>query len=239
MTEFVKGDTVLNAWQQGVDLLLQKRGSEVFNLVTTIGQPTILEQSWFNDFNPAALCGKKAASLSGVANTIFPRKYLDCTGSREMLYGRYLAAHQRKSLHKSSASWGTYFERMISFGDNQSNQLESVIEKLNEWKHNHKSALYIHLSAADVDSPQIMGAPCLQYLGVLCPDPRTVSLLAVYRNHDFFSKALGNFIGLGQLLQFIGRETNRKPDWLTCHSAHADFGGARMSDVRKLRDGLK
>jgi hypothetical protein len=48
-----------------------------------------------------------------------------------------------------------------------------------------------------------------------------IDLVAVYRNHDFLKKALGNYIGLGQLLQFIAAESDKKPGRVVCHSVHA------------------
>ena len=47
-----------------------------------------------------------------------------------------------------------------------------------------------------------MGAPCWQY-GQLKEKNGTLDLTAIYRNQDFFQKALGNYIALGQLLQFM------------------------------------
>lgn len=48
-----------------------------------------------------------------------------------------------------------------------------------------------------------------------------LDLVVVYRNHDFFNKALGNFIALGQLLRFIAVESGKTPGNLICHSVHA------------------
>ena len=74
---------------------------------------------------------------------------------------------------------------------------------------------------------------CMQYIELLCPDRETVSLLAVYRNHDYFQKALGNFIGLGQLLKFICDQTGRQAGTLTCHSAHAYYQ-SNKAELRSL-----
>jgi thymidylate synthase len=67
-----------------------------------------------------------------------------------------------------------------------------------------------------------MGAPCLNYVAVqLDADTKTMGLLAVYRNHDFFERAYGNYWGLCNLLRFMAKETNFNPGVLTCVSSHA------------------
>jgi hypothetical protein len=48
-----------------------------------------------------------------------------------------------------------------------------------------------------------------------------LDLVAVYRNHDFLNKALGNFLGLGRLLNFIALEGGKRPGRVICHSVHA------------------
>ena len=142
----------------------------------------------------------------------------------------YLRAHGRKKRWPSSKnSWGTYYERMISFGAQGEregegiNQLGLVIEKVKKWSNKPTSALVMHMSSVELDKPRIMGSPCLQYIELLFKTKDTISLLAVYRNHDFFAKALGNFIGLGQLLKFMCRETGKHPGDLVCHSARAGY----------------
>jgi len=59
----------------------------------------------------------------------------------------------------------------------------------------------------------------------------TVDLTAVYRSHHYAKRALGNLVGLSQLLHFVSKESGYDPGVLTCVStlAHLDvssFGGA-------------
>jgi hypothetical protein len=61
-----------------------------------------------------------------------------------------------------------------------------------------------------------------------------LELVAVYRNHDYFNKALGNFIGLSRLLGFIARETNRRPTRLVCHSVRAYFETSKQDMLALL-----
>jgi thymidylate synthase len=52
------------------------------------------------------------------------------------------------------------------------------------------------------------------------PSQSTINLVAVYRNHDYFNKALGNFVGLARLLDFLCTQAGKKPGQITCHSVH-------------------
>ncbi|MBI3187267.1 MAG: hypothetical protein HYZ31_05250 [Gammaproteobacteria bacterium] len=222
MIDQVEGVNAFEAWQEGAKILIDKH--DVFNLVTTVNDPVYLDPNWFENYNPADFMNG-IPTLSDVASTIFPYKYLTRGYLRNNLYAKYVATHERaKKMHKDRGRrWGTYFDRMIRFGNAPVNQLDRIVDALNNWKNNPRSALVIHTSSADTDRPRPLGGPCLQYIELLCPDKDTISMLAVYRNHDFFSKAFGNFIGLGQLMKFLCEETNRKPGNLVCHSAHADY----------------
>lgn len=231
---FVEGSHVLDAWRKGCLRIIACNDREQFNMITTIKNPTYLTKSWLQKYNPKKICCKKQ-SLSDVVNTIFPGKYLNQNLSASKIYSRYKMAHDRsKMINKKSSHWGTYFLRMIEFGDGKKNQLQKIIDALNSWNKNRKAAIVIHISSPDVDSSaKIMGHPCLQYIQLLCPDPSAISMLAVYRNHDYFGKTLGNFIGLGHLLSFVCRETGRSPAGLICHSAHAYSAGSKKN-LKKL-----
>jgi thymidylate synthase len=58
-----------------------------------------------------------------------------------------------------------------------------------------------------------------------------IDMTAVYRNHDYFNKALPNFVGLGRLLDFICSESGRDVGKLVCHSGHAYFSKSRAAAV--------
>ncbi len=222
----IKNDNMLNAWQCCVRHLCSRPSSEEFNLIVVISNPDDIQKSWLEGYNPS-----KYDRTCNVVNTIFPYKYID--EDEETVYKKYMTIHQEAQKRKPrNKRWGTYFERMISFRPfaqsyGQSiNQLQCIISSIKESKNNHKATYVIHISSPYLDSiNKIMGNPCLQYLEFLCPDKKTISLLAVYRNHDYYKKAIGNFIGLGYLLRFVCKHTNRDPGELICHSAHAYIKG--------------
>ncbi|MGH2637714.1 MAG: hypothetical protein ACRDF4_00240, partial [Rhabdochlamydiaceae bacterium] len=136
---------------------------------------------------------------------------------RDEFYRRYLNIIEHA---KGQIGWGTYFQRLIAFGTSNRNQLEESIIKLSSWQTEQVAAHYFHLSSREIDSPRKMGGPCWQYAQLKVKDGK-ITMTAVYRNHDFFEKAFGNYIALGQLLQFISSEADLEPGLLICHSIHA------------------
>jgi hypothetical protein len=54
-------------------------------------------------------------------------------------------------------------------------------------------------------------------------NPPQVSLAVMYRNHFYIEKALGNLIGLAQLLSFVSAEAGVGVGPLVCHSTLAQL----------------
>jgi thymidylate synthase len=134
-------------------------------------------------------------------------------------------------LPRNRSRWGTYFHRLIAYGGKK-NQLELTIEKLKHWPR-YTTALVFHLSCPLVDQPRTRGGPCWHYGELIWHKGDVLDLVVVYRNHDFFNKALGNFIALGQLLAFIAKESGKTTGRLVCHSVHA-YSANPMSKLTAL-----
>ncbi|WP_346291520.1 hypothetical protein [Sphaerothrix gracilis] len=216
----VHGSNCLEAWKEGCKLVVK---SDVFNLVTTVKDPNLFNKAWLDKYNARVIAPSNDASLSDVINTIFPCKISDIK-DRQNFYKYYLKLHERKSRFgsKKKSHWGTYFQRLISFGDKNINQLELVISLLNQESRWLRVTNPIHISSAEYDSlSKRLGNPCLQYIQFIQPCKQQISLVALYRNHDFFNKALGNLIGLGQLLNFVALSTGKDCGEVICHSVHA------------------
>ncbi len=236
MVQFISEKNCLEAWERGCDLLL-KDNVEKYNLITTIRNPAYFSDEWLKTHDPNPTGDNP--SLSDVINTIFPYKLSKrlSSGDRRKLYEHYLTLHHRKTRlgGKKRTRWGTYFERIICFGGKKTNQLEDVIEVLlrtNDWL---KATNPIHISSSDYDSiKKKMGNPCLQYIQFIQPQQGKLSLTAVYRNHDYLNKALGNFIGLGQLLKFVAKHTNKDIGEVHCHSVHLYYPSGKKNVLRSL-----
>lgn len=218
----VQGATALEAWLAGCALLLQTRNG-VSNLITTIAEPCETRDEWL-ERHSAARVKAGADDSRDVANTLFPQRTYERSTARPDFYSRYLRAHDRAhGWQRGRHAWGTYFERLVRFPPNDVNQLERAIEKLNTWPQRNTTGLVFHLSSPAVDAPRTRGGPCWQFAEILWNADDSLDLVVVYRNHDFFSKVLGNFVGLGRLLHFICAASNKRPGRLVCHSVHAYF----------------
>lgn len=229
----VGGVTPLDAWREGVAAVL--RQGEVFNLFTTIEQPAVFDAGWLTPFSPRRR-GFAGDDLREVVKTIFPYELAQRLPLRPALYQEYLRRHDRAmGFARNRSTWGTYFERLVRFPDHpDTNQLETVIQKLITWQQRSGTSLVFHLSTPARDAPRKRGGPCWQFGEIVWRPGGQLDLVVVYRNHDFFNKALGNFIGLGQLLQFICAASGKTVGRLSCHSVHAYNGSGSAERLRTL-----
>lgn len=229
MALVVRGDTAVDAWLQGCGHLSAEPSHFLRNVITEIEDPTALDKQWYSRFDPKAV--DAADRLSVVAKVLFPDLTRKVNETREQFYGRcdrlLSRALRSKRLH---SSWGgTYFQRLRSL-DGSEDQIERAIRVLTEWDVRAETAIVAHTSSPKIDGLRKRGSPCLQYVEVLWKNGGLLDLVAVYRNHDFLNKALGNFIGLGRLLNFIATESEKTPGRVICHSVRA-----YTTEIGKLR----
>jgi thymidylate synthase len=219
MSTVVVGNDVVTAWKAGCHAILAAQDCKIRNLITEIEKPTFTEPEWLRIYDPMSVGADDR--LSVVAKVLFPEAPRQSGETREQYYSRWAAilrrGRKRRTLH---SSWGsTYFERLLSLGGSD-NQIERAIRALTTWQRK-ETAIVMHLSAPHLDKLKPIGSPCLQFAEILWSADDTIDLVALYRNHDFLKKALGNFIGLGRLLAFIARESNKKSGKVICHSVRA------------------
>jgi thymidylate synthase len=215
----VFGENVVTAWKAGCNAILASQDARLRNLITEIEKPTFTNPDWFRSYDPKSVGVDDR--LSVVAKVLFPDIPRVVGETREQYYSRWAAVLRRgRRTRRLHSSWGsTYFERLLSL-DGSDNQIERAIHALTTWQRK-ETAIVMHLSAPHVDRLKPIGSPCLQFLEILWSPDHTIDLIAVYRNHDFLKKALGNFIGLGRLLAFIASESNKTPGKVICHSVRA------------------
>jgi len=228
----VRGTTVVDAWRLGVAEILSQ--GEVFNLFTSIDEPAVFDEDWLGRHAPRR-SGLRGDDPRDVAKTIFPYDLAARFPVRNALYSEYLQRHDRAMrFPRNRSTWGTYFERLVRFPDSENtNQLETAIEKLQNWQKRSSTGLVFHLSTPARDSPRTRGGPCWHFAEIVWHLGDTLDLVVVYRNHDFFNKALGNFVGLGQLLKFICDASDKRVGRLLCHSVHA-YNGGSTAGLRSL-----
>jgi len=224
MPTIVKGNNTVQAWKAGSSAVLNAPHSRMRNLITEINDPLLFQADWLNKYNPQSVGEKDSVSV--VAKVLFPSRPRRPNESRATYYGywRSLLKRARES-GALKAQWGTYFDRLVAFNETE-NQLESIIIALSDWGVAPEAALVAHTSAPTLDSLRPLGSPCLQYIEILQDRNHVIDLVAVYRNHDFLNKALGNFIGLARILKFIAQESGKASGKIVCHSVHAYCNGA-------------
>ncbi|WP_432258788.1 hypothetical protein [Cupriavidus sp. TMH.W2] len=89
-----------------------------------------------------------------------------------------------------------------------------------------------------IDGREWLGMPCLSHLSfkrVKEDDGHAVHLTAMYRSHHYCARALGNLLGLAQLLSFVAKEAELKVGTLTCLSSHAVLDVSEWGGVAKAR----
>jgi thymidylate synthase len=209
----------------------------------------------------AALRSATDTTVKTVAATIFPQSVYQAHG-RPDFYGVYLKTIRRA---KKKGTWGTYawrmMERRTAEPGKTINPLEQVIEKLKRastvgkrYKSNYELAtmspaddldLPIDIAAelptydASRDGACVANIPCLSHLSFKLGDADDVHLTAIYRSHYYCERALGNLIGLAQLLNFVADETELGVGSLTCVSTHAVLDMKAWGGVAQGRTLLK
>jgi hypothetical protein len=236
-----RGDSILQAWKEAGEVLIAP-GTPPYVLVVTSG---IGWQPSAHELHELDLAAKSvgAERPSTVAEMLLPGAAKQSTGNADDAIEaglRMLGRARRKRLRFSQWSH-TYFERLVGAycdrtgNKNQigQNRLLGTIEKLNTWGRNFESVFYIHTNMPN-DSFRTMGSPCLQYLQFRAHGNNKLSIVGLYRAHDYTNKFLGNALGIQDVGEFVARHTGREYDGQTIISLHP-FCGSK-SQLRKFID---
>lgn len=216
--------TCATAWLAAAQRLVDV--SEAYNVIVDIDNPVlhptddvavIMAVDQF-------LRDRDANPIATVANTIFPQDLYRRHQGKE-LYAEY---EKRYDLIRKKG-WGRYFNRMIRWptGNGKTmNQLQHLIERLKTGmrsRQTFKSVYELTLFDPVNDKNRNRNRQCLSFLSFKLHPDRGLMLTAMYRNHHYIARALGNFIGLGQLMAFIAAEAGTTVGPLTCVSTHAEL----------------
>lgn len=236
------------AWVRAARFLLTQPRYEILNLLAEI-TPVEAENSAVIRRLDNILAGlPRQPSVRTVANTIFPQRVWESSSDRKVFFDRH-EEHIFTQLRGVDPR-GRYFQRLIrwpSWRHGQPvNQLEGAIQKIRRElrsaqtvRNSYEIAVScsdLELRTYDPDQDQLprYGFPCLSHISLsISRDHRTLSLTALYRNHYFVQRALGNYIGLVDLLRFLAGETGLDVGTVGCLSSHAQIEG-RISDLRHL-----
>jgi thymidylate synthase len=165
--------------------------------------------------------------IQSVANTIFPQSLYQKHGHPAFI-DEYLGGFDQ--FHHKSRNWGRYFERMCRERTGKDGVLYRPISRLikklskqTDSPQRFKAAYELAIYDADLDSKPFRNRPCLSFLSFKRHPADGLLLTAIYRNHTYITRCLGNLIGLGRLMAFVAKESQLKVGSLTVISTRAEI----------------
>jgi len=256
MTKMISGNRVVPVWLEALEHL-ERNHQRDRNLLLEIEAPAELTQSdrAVIDLVDPVLRARRGTSVLTVAGTIFPFGLYKKVGAKD-LPARFLAIMKRA---KVKGSWGTYAMRLMSRPGKTPgkpiNPLYEVVRKLKKAStdgvgYNSNYELGVHspddLFSEDIgcevplyspaeDHKLISNYPCLSHLTFKLVGRDTLELTAIYRSHYYLERALGNLVGLAQLMRFVAIETGLKVGRLTCLSSDAHLDANSWGGVTATR----
>jgi hypothetical protein len=248
MAVFVQGTDIGSSWIAAYGQL-QPTGHAV-NLAVSIDQPLRedlgvrraieAELVRLRDVDPGGHF-KHPQSMHTVANTIFPVGLYrpGSENAAQRFFDNALRVEQQRSRARHR-QWGTYIGRLVAYpspNGTSTNQLQAALMVLNA-NRKYKDRYEIPLltpqdSHADVlttgallhgdsatDGFRAQGGPCLAHLSLTSFEEQ-LSMVALYRAHEYETRAYGNFLGLARLLSFLATESGKSVGNLLVVASHA------------------
>ena len=225
------------AWVEACEEIMLTK-DEGYNIVIDVAAPTTHSEK---DNDVITLVDKFLKNhdkypIITVSNTIFPQSLLDAHGPAEF----YKIYHRDFDLLTDTKRWGRYFERMTRHkkaDGEEYNPLQEMIEKMKPGDAGRYKAAY-ELAVYDplLDGRMFRGGQCLSFLSFKIHPEDGLLLTAMYRNHTYITRLLGNLIGLGRLQSFVAEQAQVKLGSLTVISTHAELDTENwgIKDAREL-----
>jgi thymidylate synthase len=249
--------TCAAAWLEAVTAVNDSQGHEAQNVIIDVAEP--LSQSTADsrviELVDGFLRGQEAMPLQAVANTIFPQELYKRHGAPK-LYDVYGGVYAH--IKKKQGDWGRYFERMIhrpTCDGKVINPLSDLIAKMHQHVHGggktFRNIYELTVSDGTLDVPiydperdagPVMNRQCLSFSSFKLDRGNRVMLTALYRNHYYIERLLGNLIGLARLMAFVAQEAGVPVGSLTVISTHAVVDApndSRRPDVNQLLENCR
>jgi thymidylate synthase len=229
------------AWVAAITAV-QDAGGEAHNVIIDIADP-VGEDAADTAIIQAVdryLRGHNTYSIATVANTIFPESILRRYGPVDF----YNAYHERvlPRMKRITRDWGRYFERLTKWTKVRNGQISTInpLQDLITFMHaqiagqrTYRNVYEMTIYDPTRDACKISNRQCLSFLSFKLMSDHQLLLTAVYRNHAYISRGLGNFIGLGRLQAFVAEQSGARVGSLTCVSTHAE-----IDDFKNHRNGV-
>lgn len=241
MAIFISEKDVSTAWVAALDALVASGGDAV-NLTVAIADPCVEHEGVRHTLDRFIAERRRAKRnsvqlVSTVANTLFPSAwYVPERLGPDAAEHLYELERISRRVSRRRNPRGEYFQRMVAWPgpkNEEFNQLDQAVRRLRSARERghqrgHEYEVGLAMPADEIAVPVLVpgrdrstrGFPCLSHLSFSLLHG-AVSLLAVYRTHDFISRAYGNYVGLGRVLHFVAQESGFPAGELTCVSASA------------------
>lgn len=215
----IKDNNLSNAWCKILQHIIDNSGNEITPLVLTLSdfeENIVIKDELNNDLGIHQL-----DSIDIVSETIFPQSlHLFNKSNRHELYKLYLenVLPRLKKIDKRNSA-GTYFERLIAFGDSQKNQLEIIIDSLSEnskIKRRSKSQAAIFDPLKDHKNGVFQSFPCLQHVSFYKSENGGLIINSFYAMQYLYQRAYGNWLGLINLGKFVAQEAGLELERFNC-----------------------
>jgi len=175
-------------------------------------------------------------SVATVANTIFPESTLRRYGPVDF----YAAYRERvfPRMKRITRDWGRYFDRLTKWTKVRNGRITTInpLEELITFmqaqiggERTYRNVYEMTIYDPTRDAGKISNRQCLSFLSFKLTPDRRLLLTAVYHNHTYIARGLGNFIGLGRLQAFVAQQSGATLGSLTCVSTHAQIDHFRTT----------
>lgn len=240
------------AWIDALSVLRENH-QHIYNLIVEIAHPSrpCIENERAQELLEPLLNKDGSLTMNSVSETIFPAWEYFKHGTRGV-YDVYPDEIYPAISDLPANRWGTYAFRLVRRVDcngKEFNPLDTLVQKLKSELRNAgpKRAVYeldVGLGGLSTYEPSKdrnlrRGGQCLSHVSIKLGPERRVYLTALYRSQFFMQKALGNFLGLARLQDFICRQTGTSAGPLVCHATYATLdtganGGWGLHDIDDL-----
>ncbi|OJX33604.1 MAG: hypothetical protein BGO86_02755 [Chryseobacterium sp. 36-9] len=232
----ISSNNLSEAWIQAMQAIIDSSGKELTPLLITL--TNFEENDNVKKILSDSLIDAGFGSIDTVSETIFPSSlYRYLKGDRHKLYSEYLTnvLPRIKKIEKQNRN-GTYFERMISFGEGNKNQLEIVINSLNQQNVKRRSKLQIAIFNPMTDHKEsvFQGFPCLQHVTFYKSENNGLVINAFYAIQYLYKRAYGNWLGIINLGKFVAEQSGLNLERLNCFIGVEQLDHLKKTEARNL-----
>ncbi|HEX8017459.1 MAG TPA: hypothetical protein VF465_19685, partial [Flavobacterium sp.] len=215
----IEENNLSKAWCKVLQHIIDNSGNEITPLVLTLSD--FDEDNTIKNELNKDLAEHQLDSIDIVSETIFPQSlYLFNKSNRQELFRLYLenVLPRLKKIDKRNSA-GTYFERLIAFGDSKKNQLEIIIDSLSEdskIKRRSKSQAAIFDPLKDHKNGVFQSFPCLQHVSFYKSENGGLIINSFYAMQYLYQRAYGNWLGLINLGKFVAQQAGLELERFNC-----------------------